>query len=91
MKLNEVIEKIDLTDEDISKVNEIFNKINNPKIIKKMNKYYKRKRIINIVFINKKILFDEGYDNIDELLPQKINEEIVEFYNEWWELVKKES
>ena len=55
-----------------------------------MNSHFKRKRIINIIFIIKKILFEEGYYNIDELLPQNINEEIVEFYNEWWELVKKE-
>ena len=55
-----------------------------------MNTHYKRKRIINIVFIIKKILFEEGYVNIDELLPLKISEEVEKFYNEWWELVKKE-
>ena len=58
IKLNEVREKIDLTDDNISKINEILDKINNEKLIKKMNKHYKRKRIINIVFIIKTILMN---------------------------------
>ena len=89
-KLNEVRKKINLKDDDISKINEIFYKIDNINLIKKLNNFYKRKRIINIVFIIKKILFEEGYNNIDELLSLKITKEIEDFYNEWWNFVKKE-
>ena len=89
--LNEVRKKMNLTDDNISNIYEILYKIDNKKIIKKLNTYYKRKRIINIVFIIKTILLEEGYDNIDELLPLKVTKEIEKkIYNEWWNFVKKE-
>ena len=88
--INYVSKKIDLIDDDVSKINEILYKIDNTILIKKLNTHYKRKRIINIIFIIKKILLNQGYDNIDKLLPLKITKEIEKFYNEWLNFVKKE-
>ena len=87
-KLNDVIKKINLTDDDISIINETFYKLDNKKLIEKINTHFKRKRIINIIFIIKKILLNQGYDNFD--IPLKITKGIEDFYNEWWNFVKKE-
>ena len=60
---------------------ELFKKLMaiDEKVLEKINKKFKRKRLINVFFLIKKFL------NNDDKIQIKLSEKILEFYNEWYD------
>ena len=66
---------------DIDDQYELYKKLMaiDDKVMEKMNKKFKRKRLINVSFLIKKFLND------DDKIQIKLSEKTLEFYNEWYD------
>ena len=85
-RVEELGKMIQLTDDEkydlYSKLLEIDNKV-----MEELNKQFKRKRTINIVFLIKKIL-EEMNNPKHKLVEINIGEQTLENYENWWESYK---
>ena len=58
------------------------------KVMKKINEKWKRKRLINITYLIKRLLSE--YDNSKaEKIELNLSEKILNFYDEWYDDLKK--
>ena len=86
-KVNQISKLINLTDEQKCKLYEQLLKINNY-IMKKLNKQYFRKRMININYLSKKLLEEMGCEKY-KLINLKISPQTLEIYDQWWTSYKE--
>ena len=86
-KVNQISKLINLTDEQKCKLYEQLLKINNY-IMKKLNKQYFRKRMININYLSKKRLEEMGCEKY-KLINLKISPQTLEIYDQWWTSYKE--
>ena len=85
-KVNQVSKRLNLSEDEkydlYSKLLEIDNKV-----IEELNKQFKRKRTINIVFLIKKIL-EEMNNPKHSLVELNIGDQTMENYEKWWNSYK---
>ena len=86
-KVNQISKLINLTDVQKCKLYEQLLKINNY-IMKKLNKQYFRKRMININYLSKKLLEEMGCEKY-KLINLKISPQTLEIYDQWWTRYKE--
>ena len=88
-KINYLIKKFDLDfdSETLNKLYKILNEINEKEMLKKINKEFNRKRLINVNFLIKKILEIINPNLADKI---KINNSpnTLELYNSWWDKIR---
>ena len=85
-KVNQISKKINLSEDEkynlYSKLMEIDNKI-----MEELNKQFKRKRSINVIFLIKKIL-EEMRNPKHKLVELNIGDQTLENYEKWWQSYK---
>ena len=81
-KVNQISKRINLTDEEKSKLHDNITKINNH-VMEILNNKYSRKRMININYLTKKILEEMGCEKY-KLIKLKISPQTLEIYEKWW-------
>ena len=85
-KVNQVSKRLNLSEDEkynlYSKLLEIDNRI-----MEKLNKQFKRKRTINIIFLIKKIL-EEMRNPKHSLIELSIGDQTLENYQNWWQSYK---
>ena len=86
-KVNEISKRINLTDEEKCKLYDKLTKIDNH-MTEILNKQYLRKRMINIIYLIKKILEKMNCEKY-KLIIVKISPQTLEFYEKWWGLYKE--
>ena len=86
-KVNEISKRINLTDEEKCKLYDKLTKIDNH-MTEILNKQYLRKRMINIIYLIKKILEEMNCEKY-KLIIVKISPQTLEFYEKWWGLYKE--
>ena len=86
-KVNEISKRINLTDEEKCKLYDKLTKIDNH-MTEILNKQYLRKRMINVIYLIKKILEEMNCEKY-KLIIVKISPQTLEFYEKWWGLYKE--
>ena len=86
-KVNEISKRINLTDEEKLKLYDKLTKIDNH-MMEILNKQYLRKRMINIIYLIKKILEEMGCEKY-KLIELKISSITFEIYEKWWDSYKE--
>ena len=85
-KVNQVSKRLNLSEDEkyslYSKLMEIDNRI-----MEELNKQFKRKRTINIIFLIKKIL-EEMNNHKYSLVQLNIGDQTMENYEKWWHCYK---
>ena len=85
-KINQISKKINLSEDEkynlYSKLMEIDNRI-----MEELNKQFKRKRSINVIFLIKKIL-EEMRNPKHSLVELSIGDQTMENYENWWQSYK---
>ena len=85
-KVNQVSKRLNLSEDEkydlYSKLLEIDNKV-----IEELNKQFKRKRSINVIFLIKKIL-EEMNNHKYSLVQLNIGDQTLENYEKWWNSYK---
>ena len=86
-KVNEISKRINLTDEEKFKLYDKLTKIDNH-MMEILKKQYLRKRMINIIYLIKKILEEMGCEKY-KLIELKISSITFEIYEKWWDSYKE--
>ena len=86
-KVHQISKSIKLTDEEKSILYDRLMKIDNFRM-KILNKVYVRKRMINIIYLIKKILEEMGCEKY-KLVYVKISPQTLEIYEKWWASYKE--
>ena len=86
-KVNEVCRRIKLTDEQRYEVYNKLMDIDNY-VMNILNKQYCRKRMINILYLIKKILEEMGWEK-SKLVYLKISPQTLKIYEKWWDSYKE--
>ena len=81
-KVNQISKIINLTDDEKCELYDRLIKIDNY-IMEILNKQYFRKRMININYLNKKLLEEMGCEKY-KLIELKISSQTLEIYDQWW-------
>ena len=81
-RVDEISKKIQLNEEE---KDDLFNNLMeiNDEIMERINKKLKRKRMINIVFLIKKILDEKGNDK-HLLIELNTSPKTFDYYEKWW-------
>ena len=82
-KVDQISNRIELSDEEKSLVYDKLIKIDE-KIKEQLNNQFGRKRLINILYLIKKILEEMGSDKSEEIYL-KISKQTLKNYDNWWE------
>ena len=86
-KVNQISNKLNLNDDQ---KHELYNRLMNidNNVIKKINKDFIRKRMINIFYIIKKLLEEMDCEKSSQIYL-KISTKTLEYYEKWWESYKR--
>ena len=57
-------------------------------VLEKINEKWKRKRLINITYLNKRVLSEYDKTRADKI-QLHLSEKILKFYDEWYDNFKK--
>ena len=82
-KVSQISDKIDLSDEEKSLVYDKLIKIDE-KTKKKINADFGRKRLVNVLYLIKRILEEIGSDKSEEI-KLKIGKKTLNNYDKWWQ------
>ena len=81
-KVDEVSKKIQLSEEEKYSLFNDLMEINDS-VMERLNKKFNRKRMINILFLIKKILEEKG-DEKSKLIEFKSSPKTLSYYEKWW-------
>ena len=86
-KVNQISNRLNLNDDQ---KHELYNRLMNidNNVIKKINKDFIRKRMINIFYIIKKLLEEMDCEKSSQIYL-KISTKTLEYYEKWWESYKR--